>query len=223
MYTLAIDTTAGACSIALFLDEKCVDTFIQEMEFGQAEVLIPEIGKMLQKNKIVFADINLLTICVGPGSFTGVRSSISAARAFGLACPNMEVLGVTAFNAYLYQLNWQPEQIAQINAVIIETKREDFYYQLFDEHLKPITEPSAALKEDIIAQLRNKKVTFLGDGVERFLNTKTGLSLHAIIPSNHLDIKDLASFAINQYHKKEHNYPKPLYLRAPDVCVKKDN
>ena len=220
MYTLAIDTTAAACSIALFSDEKCIETFVQEMEFGQAEVLIPEIKNILQKHKIEMTDIGLLTVCVGPGSFTGVRSSISAVRAFSLACPKMEVLGVTAFNAYLQQLMWQPEQIAPVNAVIIETKREDFYFQLFDNHLKPLTEPAAALRDDIITALRNKKVTFLGDGVERFLNTKTGLSLHAIIDSNHLDIKDLAMCGIAHYRQKEHNYPKPLYLRAPDVCIK---
>ena len=165
-------------------------------------------------------DINLLTVCVGPGSFTGVRSSISAVRAFGLACPKMEVLGVTAFNAYIQQLIEKPEQIASLNAVIIETKRDDFYFQIFDEHLKPLTEPSAALKEDIISSLRYKKVTLLGDGVERFLNAPTGLSLHAILDSAHLDIKDLALCGIRHYHQKEHNYPKPLYLRAPDVCIK---
>lgn len=220
MYTLAIDTTAAACLIALFKDEKCIEKYTQEMDFGQAEVLIPEIGRLLQKNSLAMNDLSLLVVCVGPGSFTGVRSSISAARAFGLACPNLEVLGVSAFEGYIHSLIWQPEEIAEINAVIIETKREDFYFQFFDKHLQPITQPSAGYKDDIIAQLRNKKVTFLGDGVERFLNTKTGLSLHAIIDSKHLDIEEIALSGIKHYHKKEHNYPKPLYLRAPDVCVK---
>ncbi|MBR1605401.1 MAG: tRNA (adenosine(37)-N6)-threonylcarbamoyltransferase complex dimerization subunit type 1 TsaB [Alphaproteobacteria bacterium] len=220
MYTLAFDTTAAACSIALFNEEQCLDVFRQEMDFGQAETLLPEIDRMLKRHQIEFKQITLLVVCVGPGSFTGVRSSISAARAFGLACPQLEVLGVNAFEAYIRTLAWTPEQIAQVNAVVIETKREDFYYQLFDEHLKPISAPSAANRDDIIAALRQKKITFLGDGVERFLNSKTGLSLHAIIPSQELDIKELALCGLNKYRKKEHNYPKPLYLRAPDVCIK---
>jgi len=220
MYTLAIDTTAAACSIALFLNDKEIEVYSQTMEFGQAEVLIPEIGRILDKHNLSFNDLNLLTVCVGPGSFTGVRSSISAARAFGLACPHLEVLGVSAFEGYIHSLIWQPEEIAPINAVIIETKREDFYFQLFDAHLKAITAPAAANKEDIITQLRNKKVTLLGDGVERFLNNSTGLSLHAILNQNHLDIKELALCGINKYQKRDHNYPKPLYLRAPDVCLK---
>lgn len=220
MYTLAFDTTAAGCSIALLENERCLDIFTKEMDFGQAETLLPEIKDILKRHNISFKEISLLVVCVGPGSFTGVRSSISAARAFGLACPKLEVMGVNAFEAYVRSLTWTPEQIGQINAVIIETKREDFYYQLFDEHLQPITSPSAANKEDIIAALQQKKVTFLGDGAERFLSSKTGLSLHAILPSQGLDIKELALCGLNKYRKKEHNYPKPLYLRAPDVCVK---
>ena len=133
MYTLAFDTTASGCSIALFSKETCLDVFNEEMEYGQAERLMPEIRNILQKHKVTFSNISLLTVCVGPGSFTGVRSSISAARAFGLACPKMEVIGVNAFEAYVQSLIWEPENIAQKNAVIIETKREDFYFQISEK------------------------------------------------------------------------------------------
>ena len=220
-YTLAFDTTAAACSIALFADEKYSDGFVKEMDFGEAETLIPEIDKILKKHQLTFQEIDLLVVCTGPGSFTGVRSGISAARAFGLACPHMEVLGITAFEGYTHALTYSPEEIAERNVVIIETKREDFYFQIFDKHLQPICPASAANREDIIKELRDKKVTFLGDGVERFLATSTGLSLHAIKSAHFPDIKDIALCGIYKYHKKEHNYPKPLYLRAPDVCVKK--
>ena len=136
------------------------------------------------------------------------------------ACPKMVVTGVSAFDAYASSLAWNPEEIAPVNAVIIETKREDFYFQLFDAHLNKISEPSAANREDIIAELRGKKVSFIGDGVERFLASPTGLSLHAILIKSHLDIEDLALCAIRKFQKKTTDYPKPIYLRAPDVCVK---
>ena len=222
MYTLAFDTTAAACSIALFADDKCADTFVKEMEFGQAETLIPEIENMLSRNHLTFKNINVLGVCVGPGSFTGVRSSVSAARAFGLACPKLEVIGITAFEAYIHALTEQPENIAAVNAVIIETKREDFYFQLFDEHLSPLSSPAAATREDIIAELKKtrRRVTFLGDGTMRFLNTPTALGVHAVVNTDRLDVKDLGLCVISAYKNKKHIYPHPLYLRAPDVCVK---
>lgn len=220
MYTLAFDTTAAGCSVALMNGDKLLGRFVEDMDFGQAEVLIPAIQSLLNEHNLQVKDLGLMVVCVGPGSFTGVRSSISAARAFGLACPQMVVSGVSAFDAYAYSLVWSPEQIAAVNAVIIETKREDFYYQLFDEHLNKISEPQAAAREDIITELRDRKVTFIGDGVERFLSSPTGLSLHAILMKPHLDIEDLAHCGIRKFNRKATDFPKPLYLRAPDVCVK---
>ena len=220
MYTLAFDTTAAGCSVALMNDETLLDKFVEEMDFGQAEVLIPAIENILKKHNLEVRDLDLMAVCTGPGSFTGVRSSISAARAFAFACPQTVVTGVSAFDAYAYSLSWKPQEIAPVNAVIIETKREDFYAQFFDEKLNKISEPKAALRDDIIAELRGKKVSFIGDGVERFLSSPTGLSLHAILAKSHIDIEDLALCAIRKFRKKTTDYPKPIYLRAPDVCIK---
>ncbi len=218
MYTLAFDTTANGVSILLSKDGHTVDAFQEEMDFGQAEVLIPEIRNTLEAENIQFKDLDLAVVCTGPGSFTGVRSSISAARAFGLACPNTKIIGVSAFEAYVHGL--QPDEVATINAVIIETKREDFYYQLFDDKKKKITEPSAGTYEEIINQLRGPKITLVGDGVERFLNKPSGLSLHVIKMLNCPPIEDLAACGIYKYQNKIFDFPKPLYLRAPDVCIK---
>lgn len=220
MYSLAFDTASSCCSAALFNDNHCLSTFVREMEFGQAETLMPAIDGLLKGEGLSFSELGLITVCTGPGSFTGVRSGIAAARSFGLACPKLEVMGVTAFEAYVRTLAWTPEEIAPQNAVVIETKREDFYCQIFDGRLQPAGEPFAAVRDDIIAALRGSKVSFIGDGVERFLSSKTGLSLHAIVSCNHVDIKDLALCGLDRFNKKLHNYPKPLYLRAPDVCVK---
>ncbi len=218
MYTLAFDTTAAGCYIALLRDDKLSFTYGKEMDFGQAETLMPEIRNILQRSRLTFKDINLVTVCTGPGSFTGVRSSVSAARTFALACPEISVTGVSAFDAYVR--SFEPDETAEINAVIIETKREDFYYQLFDKELNKLTEPDAAPAGEIIAQLQNVKVSLIGDGVERFLSKPSGLSLHAIRMENHLSIEQLARCGLKKYLDKTTDFPKPLYLRAPDVCVK---
>lgn len=221
MYNLAFDTTAAACSIALLQDDKVIDSYSQAMDFGQAEVLIPQIKTLMENNHLSFDDLDEITVCTGPGSFTGVRSSISAARAFGLAKPKIQICGVNAFDAYLVSLAFSPDEIGFYNVVLIETKREDFYYQIFDENLKALTEPAADTRENIIAQLRNKKVTMIGDGVERFLMSPTGLSLHCIKDESFLPIENVGLCGYKQYMKKRVDFPKPLYLRAPDVCLKK--
>lgn len=218
MYILAFDTTANGCSILLTEDGKEMGSYEEKMDFGQAEVLIPEIKRILDKNNLEFKDLGLTAVCVGPGSFTGVRSSISAARAFGLACPETQVVGVSAFEAYAQNL--EEDELAAINAVIIETKREDFYYQLFDKKLNKITEPSAGSYDEILEQLRGPKVTLVGDGVERFLFKPSGLSLHVIKMLKCPPIENIMLCAYRKYKNKIIDFPKPLYLRAPDVCIK---
>ncbi len=220
MYILAFDTTAAACSIVLLQDGKVLSRYHEIMDFGQAEVLIPQIQKMLVAQNLKFSDINLLLVCVGPGSFTGVRSSISAARTFPLACPNLALDGVSAFDAYVLGLD--EDERADINAVIIETKREDFYIQLFDKELNRLTPPQALAYDDILPLLRNKKVSLIGDGVERFLNRPSGLSLHCIKMPENLDIDLLVKSGLKHYQNKRLDYPKPLYLRAPDVSAPKN-
>ena len=220
MYILAFDTTAAACSIVLLQDGKVLSRYHEIMDFGQAEVLIPQIQKMLVAQNLKFSDINLLLVCVGPRSFTGVRSSISAARTFPLASPNLALDGVSAFDAYVLGLD--EDERADINAVIIETKREDFYIQLFDKELNRLTPPQALAYDDILPLLRNKKVSLIGDGVERFLNRPSGLSLHCIKMPENLDIDLLVKAGLKHYQNKRLDYPKPLYLRAPDVSAPKN-
>ncbi len=218
MYTLAFDTTAGGCNIALLQENRVIDCFKEQMEFGQAEVLVPQISEMLRAQKLEFKQLDLLGVCVGPGSFTGVRSSVAAARAFALASPQMAVTGVTAFEAYAHSLDMS--ELSSLNAVIIETKRDDFYVQLFNGRLEKLTDAAALTYEDILPQLKGRAVTLIGDGVERFLDKPSGLVLHSIRMDKSASITDIAACAIEKYKSHKLNYPKPMYLRAPDVCVK---
>lgn len=218
MYTLAFDTTAQCCSVGLMNNNHLIDSFHQEMDFGQAEVLLPQIELMLKRNSLKLKDIDLLGVCIGPGSFTGVRSSIACAKAFSLALPELQTTGVSAFDAYVTSL--EPTELSEYNAVIIETKRDDFYFQLFNGRLEKLSEPQALAYSDIIDILKGHTVTLIGDGVERFLDKPSGLVLHAVRLESGINIASLAACALKKYEQKKLNYPKPLYLRAPDVCVK---
>ena len=188
------------------------------MDFGQAESLMMEIKNILQDQSMKMEDLDLITVCTGPGSFTGVRSSLAAARTFGLTLQKVHLTGVSAFEAYIEDLDF--DELAELNAVIIETKRSDFYFQLFDAKKKSLCEPAAAEYDDIIKMLRHKKVSLIGDGVERFLAKPSGLSLHVIKMEDMVSVEALAHCGKRRMEQKKLDYPKPLYLRAPDVCVK---
>lgn len=218
MLNLAFDTTGAGCSIAISKDGKILEKQVRRMDFGQSENLFPMIEEILSHQQLEIKDFDLITVCVGPGSFTGVRSSLSAARSFVIALPELKLTGVSAFEAYLQ--DFFENELAEINAVIIETKRQDFYFQSFDRNKNKLCEPQALEYSEIIDLLRHKKISLIGDGVERFLSQPSGLSLHVIRMEDFINIEALANCGDEKYNKKNLNYPKPIYLRSPDVCVK---
>lgn len=89
MNILAFDTTLGACSVAVGLGAgsalETVEALYEEMATGQAERLMPMIAEAMHTARLDFAAIDRIAVTLGPGTFTGSRIGIAAARALSLA------------------------------------------------------------------------------------------------------------------------------------------
>ncbi|NVO56520.1 tRNA (adenosine(37)-N6)-threonylcarbamoyltransferase complex dimerization subunit type 1 TsaB [Rhodobacteraceae bacterium B1Z28] len=95
---LAFDTSAAHCAAALLRDDEIVASRAEAMSRGQAERLMPLLEEVLAGADCAWKDLDAIGVGVGPGNFTGIRISVSAARglALGLAVP---AVGVTGFDA----------------------------------------------------------------------------------------------------------------------------
>ena len=80
MRLLAIETATEACSVALFENGELLDARHIELGRGHAERLVPMIGALPERGRA-----DEIRVSLGPGSFTGVRIGLAAARALGLA------------------------------------------------------------------------------------------------------------------------------------------
>jgi len=99
MRILAIDTALEACSVVLMDGDTIVAREQQMMARGHAEALMPMIERLRETAALDFATLDRIAVTVGPGSFTGLRVGIAAARGMGLAT-GKPVLGITTLAAF---------------------------------------------------------------------------------------------------------------------------
>lgn len=121
---LAIDTAAPRLQLAL-RHEGATDISIDELSQGHAELIFPRIAALLARNRIGYADLERIAVTTGPGSFTGLRIGLSAARGLGLAL-DIPVLGIPSLLAL--SLSAPPGRPA---VVLLDARRDEAYFQRF--------------------------------------------------------------------------------------------
>ena len=136
---LAFDTASAHCAACLIMDDKVI-VRVEQMAKGQAEHLMPMLEAVLAENGLTWADLDAIGVGTGPGNFTGIRISVSAARglALGLKIP---AVGVTHLEAQVYGL---PRPVT----AKVAAPREHVYVQTFADDLGPAELVSAECAEN---------------------------------------------------------------------------
>lgn len=222
---LAIDSAMNGCGAAVYMaKENRVFAKTAQMERGQAESLVPMVQEVVAQADCGFEAVDLVVVTRGPGAFTGLRIGLSAAKSFALAL-GVPVVGVSTLEVLARQyLDGHSLEDGQKCAVIAETKREDFYFQLFDGQGAAISQPCVARVEEIMEKIGAEPIIAIGDGVKRFsgLCKPDNVTFHEIAM---LDPAVLAQLGLEQYRaaggEDRQLNVEPLYLRAPDVSQPK--
>ncbi|WP_433960409.1 tRNA (adenosine(37)-N6)-threonylcarbamoyltransferase complex dimerization subunit type 1 TsaB, partial [Bradyrhizobium guangdongense] len=129
MLILAIDTALDACAAAV-LDTETAELRAQEslpMKRGHAEALMPLIARVMQSADLGFTALDRIAVTVGPGSFTGLRVGISAARGLALAAARPAV-GLTTLSAYAAAVVGQSRSAPVLSA--IDARHDHVYFQI---------------------------------------------------------------------------------------------
>jgi tRNA threonylcarbamoyladenosine biosynthesis protein TsaB len=92
---VAVETTTGTTSVALFEDDALVACISRE---AKGDACLPMIDELLASQKLSARDITRWAVDIGPGSFTGVRVGVSTVKGIAFAT-GAEVVGVNAFDA----------------------------------------------------------------------------------------------------------------------------
>ena len=219
MIILAIDTALDYCAAAV-LDAGTQTMFAQEtleMKRGHAEALMPLIARVMKASGRSYLDLERIAVTTGPGSFTGLRVGISAARGIGLAA-NKPVVGLTTLSAYVAPL--VAEQQEQPIVAAIDARHDHVYFQAVAGNGAVLMRPAIIPIEDAFAAARFGALRMVGNAA-RILADRWPSKVPAPALVDPKPGPDIAWVAWLGAATEPASAPaKPFYLRPPDAKPK---
>lgn len=216
MRVLAIDTALEACSVAV-LDTGNPAGFVQEtapMVRGHAEALMPMMARVLEAAKTAAPELDRIAVTVGPGSFTGLRVGIAAARGLALAIGKPAV-AVTTFAGFAAPYIAADDSLPVVAAV--DARHDHLYLQVFGPGGRTLVTPRLVSLADALRIATSGSPRVVGTGA-RILAThwpSAAAIPAAIDPRRAPDVGWVAR--LGAAAQDTGAPPKPLYLRAPDA------
>ena len=208
---LALDASAAAISVAISRDGTLLAHDRQELARGHAERLPPALAATMRASGHGFADLSAIAVTVGPGSFTGIRVGLAAARGLGFAL-GIPVLGVTTLEAVAHGID-AATRAGRPVLVLIDSKRADVFAQRFAATLEPVDEPRA-LSLDAARSLAAAPMLVTGDAASLIVPA-SGLLIRPALP----DARSVARLAEERRAGGQAMPAEPLYLRPADATL----
>ena len=186
---------------------------------GQAEALLPMVERAMGAARLAASTLDLITVTTGPGSFTGIRVGLAAAKgiALGLGVP---LLGVTSFEAGAAACEADP--IERFLLVALDSRRADLFIPLFDPARHTLGLPAAvlpeALTEIVTAATGSGPLAITGDAAARAAAALDGRDCASQVMDGEPPAVGAVRAALRLWRRGERGGAvRPLYLRPPDV------
>ncbi|WP_112661996.1 tRNA (adenosine(37)-N6)-threonylcarbamoyltransferase complex dimerization subunit type 1 TsaB [Microvirga flavescens] len=216
MRVLAIDTALGACS-ACVLDTDKAEPLAREtiaMDRGHAEALLPLIDRLISHVEGSFKSLDRVAVTIGPGSYTGLRVGISAARAIGLAA-SIPVVGVATLSAYLAPM--LAGEGRGLFTAAIDAKHGHIYVQAIAKGGLTIIPPSLMGLRDALRLLGSGPLLLTGSAAPILAAEAWAQGIDATITETPLAPEITWVARLGAIADPAQALPKPLYLRGPDA------
>jgi tRNA threonylcarbamoyladenosine biosynthesis protein TsaB len=221
MLILAIDTALDACAAAV-LDthaNKILAHESQPMKRGHAEALMPLIARVMQNSGIAFASLDRVAATAGPGSFTGLRVGLSAARGIALAA-NKPVVGLTTLTAYAAPVVSENGEHPIISA--IDARHDHVYFQVVSGDGSSLIKPKLAPITEALEASRFGAPHLVGNAAG-ILADRWPSDAPPPFKVDALPAPDIGWVAwLGAAVSPENSPARPYYLRAPDAKPQKD-
>jgi tRNA threonylcarbamoyladenosine biosynthesis protein TsaB len=220
MLILAIDTALDACAAGV-LDTAATRMIAQEsqaMKRGHAEALMPLIARVIREAGIAFAALDRIAVTTGPGSFTGLRVGLSAARGIALAA-DRPVVGLSTLTAYAAPVVGQNTAQAVVSA--IDARHDQVYFQVVSGDGGSLIRPRVAPVEEALGAAQFGAVHLVGNAAKILADRwpADAVPPFKVDPQAAPDIAWLAW--LGAAVSPDSAPARPYYLRAPDAKPQK--
>jgi tRNA threonylcarbamoyladenosine biosynthesis protein TsaB len=216
MLILAIDTALDACAAAV-LDTDAGKLIAQEslaMKRGHAEALMPLIARVMKASGVSFAALDRVAVTTGPGSFTGLRVGLSAARGIALAA-DKPVVGLTTLTAFAAPFVGENSAHPILSA--IDARHDHVYFQVVSHDGGSLVKAKVAPISEAIEASRLSAPRLVGNAAkilaDRWPPDAPAPSKVDVQPAPDINWVAWVGAAVNP----EAAPARPYYLRAPDA------
>ena len=185
MKILALESSATAASVAICQDEALIAQSFQHTGLTHSQTLLPMVQNLLASCQLSLSDIDLIAVAAGPGSFTGLRIGVSAAKGLAWA-QDIPCAACSALEAMAWNLVGHQGEIC----AAMDARRSQVYNARFrsdGEKITRITEDRAISLADLAAEMAGEETEKLvvGDGAPLCYNElkNQGLPLRLAPPN----------------------------------------
>ena len=214
---LNIETSSKNCSVCLSSKGKLIQSFDSEDDtFRHSELLTSCIQYILSENNIDVKDLSVVSIGIGPGSFTGLRIGFSVAK--GLCYPhNINLVGISSLKIIANSVIKENKNIISL----IKDKGEHFYISKYNSDLKEIIQPEIELiNSDYMNSIIDAKSIIVVNSdeskefISQIVKQKTKIISRTI---SSVDMNSLSHKSFKEKKFEDIAYIEPMYVKKPYV------
>ena len=211
---LNIETSSTNCSVSLSNNNKLIDCLEKDSpNYSHSQKLHSFISELMENNNIPFKDLDAVAVGIGPGSYTGLRIGLSAAKGICYAL-DIPLISVSSLENMVSNIQFEGIIISTIDA-----RRDEVYSCIFDKDKKVLREelPEIIKSKSYINYSKTDKVLIVGNGQKKCKeiidfnnNFNWNISIQKPSASNMSDIA-YKKFELNDF--EDIAYCEPKYLK----------
>ena len=224
MKVLGIETATAAGGAALVDDGRMVAEVFSLSETTHSSRLLPAIDQLFKDVGWRPLDIGLVAVSIGPGSFTGLRIGLAAAKGIAVAA-KAEIIGVPTLEAFAYHIA-KSSPNAPIRPVL-DARKAEVFTAAFEKNGKRLTPDENIAPQTLAENISNEKAMLAGGGFRKYESIFIkALGKNLLRPASEYDNPHpsaVAELGLILYRSGTRNNVEtlaPLYVRGADAVIK---